>query len=73
MKKFVVCAITLALVMSFAGCQKQPVENGSTVSARGPMVSEGTSSVELTSQDENSDDSHLAIWLNALQAFRIGI
>ncbi len=23
--------------------------------------------------DENSDDSHLAIWLNALQAFRIGI
>ena len=55
MKKFVVCAITLALVMSFAGCQKQPVENGSTVSARGPMVSEGTSSVELTSQDENSD------------------
>lgn len=54
MKRFVVCAIALSLVMAFAGCQKQPVESGSTVSARGPMGNEGTSSVKSAPIEEDS-------------------
>ena len=56
MKKFLVCAIALAMVMSFSACQTQSVDTGSSVSERGPGVNSQESEEEESLPESEIED-----------------